>query len=226
MDIDNFVAELLETGKISFYIHPQHEHAFTGPEEVDHFFAILQPEGQDKARLLEVGRKKVPEVMAVSKASTAKHLWALVQRVSNFKEVWVYLNDLRGRVSQVAAGIYQILNHNDHIDLIFSANFIEPQTAAHLGLRERNGFIIGILNPEQQAPKGFPQRQSQPQYAQEIKNLFAEERFLTAGFSASLLDIEQTLFVLVAPQRRLVKAELGLLINEEDEQAQLNRLAA
>jgi len=218
------VDRLLETGNISFYVHPAHEHAFSLSEEVDHFYSIWQPKNQDKARLVEIGLKKIPEVMR-GKSSTSAHWWGLIKKVANFKEVWVYLNDMHGVVNEIAAGEYQILTHQQHVDLIFTAKFSEPKETAHFSLQEKNSFILAVLNPNQQAPAGFPQRERLPAYLDSVKQLFNCKRFLTSNFAGDIFQ-EQTVFVLVKPQRRLVKAELGLLINEADEQAQQAKLAA
>lgn len=217
-------SNLLEKGKIIFYVQPKHEHAVTGPEEVDHFFCIWLPKNQEKARLIELGQKKVPEVMR-GKSSTSAHWWGLIKKVAYYKDVWVYLNDLHGAVAEVAAGNYQILTHQQHIDFIFTTKSSQPEATTHFGLQEKNSFVLGILNPNQQPPAGFPQREGLPTYADSLNQLFYGKRFLTSNFTTNVFQ-EQTVFVLVRPEKRLVKAELGLLINEADEQAQQTKLAA
>lgn len=218
------VDRLLEKGDISFYVHPKHEHAVTGPEEIDHFYCIWQPENQDKVRLVEISQKKISEVMK-GKSSTSDHWWGLIKKTANFKDVWVYLNDLHGAVTEIAVGSYQILTHQQHVDFIFTAKFSKPEATSHFSLQPKNSFILAILNPDQQAPSGFVQREGLPTYADSLKSLFNGKRFLTSNFTTDIFQ-EQTVFVLVKPKKRLVKAELRLLINEADEQAQQAKLAA
>jgi hypothetical protein len=76
------MAEVLERGNIYFVFRPKVEHTSAeGLEDIQRFFLILSPYGEQRYRLIVIGRKKLPTI-----AGDQERIWAFVQKVARKPE--------------------------------------------------------------------------------------------------------------------------------------------
>jgi hypothetical protein len=152
------MAEVLERGNIYFVFRPKVEHTSAeGLEDIQRFFVILSPYGQQRYRLIVIGRKKLPAI-----AGDQERNWAFVQKVSRKAEEieddldrLTYATATRGERHLAPArpageGVYAIARHDDHTHLAFALELPEKPGEVQEALRipAEASYIITVKNPE------------------------------------------------------------------------------
>jgi len=187
---------------------------------------ILHPRGQDKYRMLVIGRKKLPDA---SEAGKQKY-WGFVDRVvSNPKELEQqtlkeqhYGTATRGERTQPAArpaveGVYAIVDHDEHAHLAYVLEL--PQRLGPVqeatNIEEEASYIMAIKNPEASSPPGAGLDASQEgHYPKSLQETFGGKRFIPPN--PQLLDYEGTELLLISAAED-IQAELGVELDVEHE---------
>ena len=218
---------VLEQGHIYFFYRPRVEtHEPESVEEIQRLYMILHPRGQDKYRMLVIGRKKLPDA---SEAGKQKY-WGFVDRVvsdpkqleqQTLKEQH-YDTATRGERTQPAArpageGVYAIVEHDEHAHLAYVLEL--PQRLGPVqeatNIEEEASYIMAIKNPEASSPPGVGLDASQEShYPKSLQEKFDGKRFIPPN--PQLLDYEGTELLLISAAED-IQAELGVELDVEHE---------
>lgn len=215
-------ARILERGDVFFAYRPRVEQEH--PRSIDdlqRFFLILRPDGEERWRRIVVGRKRMPD--------PARHerLWAYVDRVErcatgverDFRGE-DYETKTRGARHLPAArpageGRYAIAHHGRHAHLAYALELPEelgaPQRALHI--ERQASIIVAVANPERRAPVGLLEERT-PELPEEWRRHFRGRRF--APLVPEMLDAEGCELVLIGAAED-AEAELGIHLDAERE---------
>jgi hypothetical protein len=211
---------MVEQGDIQFFTEPARGHRETPWEETDRFFMVLSPR-QGKHRLIELGRKRTPEIEG-ARASTAHHVWGTVRLLADdLPTVSNALKQAKNGVRVIGTGKYLLKGHEDHGDLAYALEIPESsqEDARHMAIKEDDLLVWLVQGPDSAVPDGFPARQDRPDYPDELASRFDGQRFANSG-DLRFLDYQDTSVVFMDPNPRLVHAELKILIDEDAEAAE------
>jgi hypothetical protein len=212
---------MVEQGDIQFLTQPSRAHRESPGEEIDRFFMVLSP-GGGRHRLIELGRKRTPE-MEQLRASSAHHTWGTVELLADDLSVIreALLRRPQDGARVIGTGKYLIKNHGNHGDLAYALDIPESgrEDARHMAVKEDDLLVWSVQNPDSPVPDGFAPRQNRPDYPDELAGRFDGQRFLDSG-DPRFLDYQDTAVVFMDPNPRLVHAELKVLIDEEAEAAE------
>jgi hypothetical protein len=217
--------QLLERGDVVFAYRPRIDRGTaTGPEDVQRFYAILQPDGVTRVRRLILGRKRLP------RPERRERVWGFVDEVADRPDVvtqeldqQTYVTRTRGERVLPAArpageGVYGIVRHDDHTHLAYQLELpAEPgEVQQQLGIERQASYILSVRNPDAPAPPGagLPPRE-RARLPEELRRLFGGRRFIDADPPA-LLDHPGVEFVLIGASAD-VRRELGLDLHPEHE---------
>jgi hypothetical protein len=219
------MTEVLERGDVYFFYRPRVDvEVVRGPEDVARLFFVLDPDGRHPARLVVVGRKRLPDPARHERA------WALVaavaERPDQLREELLqraYETRTRGvRVRPAArpAGEarYVLATHTDHAHLAYGLELPpEPGEAQRLlGLRREASLIVAVRNPDAPAPPGTGvPRSRRAQLPAQLLERFGGRRWHAVDDPA-LLDHPGVELLLIAAHDD-VESELGIALDLEAE---------
>jgi hypothetical protein len=199
----------LERGRIRFYARPRvgMSRALSFAD-VQSFFFILSPRGGGDARLVRVGRKRMPDLRV------RERCWAPVVRVGPTSELVArltkeesYETKTRGLrhqagAAEVARGDYRIVTHRDHAHLLYDLDDEEEPSPlrAPLRLAREGGCIAAVFNPEAKWRVRDPEQPETPFsepsiFEEELQDRFGTKRF--APLEPAFLDYEGAELVLI-----------------------------
>lgn len=156
--------EILERGNIYFCYTPKVERDDVDKlDDVQQFYFVLAPHEKQSYRLIVIGKKRFPEI------DSDNNNWCFVESVSdNAREIEqglrreTYSTKTLGERLQPAArpvgeGIYEIIKHRGHTNLIYALELPEELGKAQkdLGIKTEASYIITIKNPEAASPNGM-----------------------------------------------------------------------
>jgi hypothetical protein len=218
--------ETVEQGNIYFIYRPRVEE--TDPEGIDdiqQLHVVLAPEGQKLFRLINVGRKRLPDV-----EEHERH-WGYVEAITKSGEELeeglrreTYGTKTRGERVQPAArpageGVYALVRRDEALHLAYDLELPEeggPVQEA-LNIAPKASFVLSVRNPEKGAPRTAGRsREDQPDYPKELQEDFGNRRF--ASGDLRLLDYEGAEILLVGARsdpEQAYKVDLGA--EDEDE---------
>lgn len=222
---DEHKSEVIERGNIYFFYRPkvQHETA-EGLEDVQRFYMMLSPMGKKVYRLMDVGRKQLPD------PEQHERNWGFVTKVGHKPEEVEdaldpekYQTKTRGERILPAArpageGVYAIVLHDNHTHLAYALELPKhPSEAQHdLRIEEEGSYIMTIKNPEKPSPPGAGLRRNQKvDLPKRLQEKFEGRRFINVD-PAELLDYEGTEFILVGASEK-PSEELNIELNPENE---------
>ncbi|KAI9016943.1 hypothetical protein BC832DRAFT_617602 [Gaertneriomyces semiglobifer] len=236
----------LEQGRIYFFYRPKVERTQAESlDDVQRLYIILQPDAAPgggsasygpKARLMTIGKKKLPEIR-----SRARY-WGFVAAVAdNAKELSSGLEEekystaTRGERTVEAArpcgeGVYAIVEHHGHSHLAYMLALPEEPGAVQeaFNIQKQGSFVLSVKNPATSQPANVGLGSSKKaQLPAEIEKFFDGRRFISANPTALLnyKDLE-LLFIGAADD---VVSELGsagqdLEVKEEEEHKDIVKL--
>jgi hypothetical protein len=219
------MTEVLERGDVFFFYRPRvGVEEVRGAADVARLLFVLDPDGRSPARLVVVGRKRLPDPARHERA------WAFVDAVAERPDALrdallprTYETRTRGvRVRPAARpageGRYALATHERHSHLAYGLELPpEPGEAQRLlNIRREASFIAAVRNPDAPAPAGtgLPRR-SRPQLPPELRERFGDRRGHAIDDPA-LLDHPGVELVLIGA-REDVESELGIALDLEAE---------
>jgi hypothetical protein len=213
---------ILERGDVFFFYRPRVEReAAEDAGDVQRLLLVLEPDGEQRYRVIVVGRKRLPDPERHERA------WALVaevgRRSSELAEELgpkTYHTKTRGRRFQPGArpageGRYALVEHGGHTHLVYRLDQADApgRIERELDVRRQASFVVAVRNPEAPAPPGTgldPERRARlPQHLQER---FAGRRFAPVD-PPEFLDHEGVELVLIGAAED-VSRELGIDLGE------------
>lgn len=191
---------ILERGALSVLYTPRVEHPqVLGLGDVQRFFLVLHPDRARDARLILVGRKRLPD-------GERARFWTAVDRIAPPD---LLLGELAGAEYETktlgtryqpparlaAAGRYALAGHGAHTHLRYALALPEALGPVHqaLQIRRRGSYIAAVMNPER---KRLGSRQRRAYYRPEIQARFRDRRFAPAD--PELLDVRDAELVLIS----------------------------
>lgn len=216
--------EVLEEGDIFFLYRPivdkDDPH---GLGDVQRFHIVLRPHGGGKARLLTVGRKRMPDV------ERHERNWGFVDAVTDsVRELEdglreeTYETKTRGEQRRPAArqageGVYAISLEDGQMHLSYALELPARPDEVQKTLRiaPEASYALSVKNPEKGQPKGAGLKPDQKvDYPKTLQEEFRDRRF--AGEDVHLLDYEGAEFIMVGA-RTDPEAEYGVELDTENE---------
>jgi hypothetical protein len=215
------MTDVLERGDVFFFYRPRvGVEAVRGPGDIARMMFVLDPDGRGPARLVVVGRKRLPEPARHERA------WALVAGVAEDREALrdellprAYETQTRGvRVRPAARpageGRYALATHERHSHLAYGLELPpEPGEAQRaLDIRRQASFVVAVRNPDAPAPPGtgLPRRR-RPQLPAELRERFGRRRWHAVDDPA-LLDQPGVELLLIGANED-VESELGIALD-------------
>ena len=174
-------------------------------DDIQHLHMILVPDGAREARLLVVGRKRLPEIPEEGSRPGSRG-WLMVLATGTPVELASRLGPLEyetatrgarreGEAIPAAAGRYAIRLLDE--DSFLHYRIHEPRRlgpAQHaLGLHPQATYVVAVRNPEVHV-EGFPEES--PDYPKDLEERFADLRWIEVS-TAELLDHENVQLVLL-----------------------------
>ena len=218
--------EILEKGNIYFGYTPKVERdEVEGMSDVRQFFFVLAPHGKQSYRLIVIGKKRFPEV-----EGSNNNNWCFVNSVSqDAKKIeqelraQTYSTKTLGERLQPAArpvgeGIYEIVKHRNHTNLIYALELPEDLGEAQkaLGIKTEASYIITIKNPQNSSPKGMGlSKEEKADLPEHLQNRFEQRRFVPAE-PPEFLDYPGVELILIGASSDIA-AELGIELDPATE---------
>lgn len=206
--------KVLERGDIYFLYRPHLEgFAPEGLLDIRRFYMVLHPEGQERFRLIAIGKKKLPD-----SDSVAERHWGFIDGV------FPGADDLRRAAAGIAStmggaenilpageGSYVLILHGNHTHLVYvlelPAHLGEVQAAFNIKAEGR--FVIAVKNPEAVAPPGVGLEAGfQARFPEDLKARFGDRRWQPVE-PPQFLDYEGAELVLIGGRDDLGE-DLGL----------------
>jgi hypothetical protein len=219
------MTEVLERGDIFFlYRRRVEEEQAEGLEEVQRFFLVLRPDGQERYRRIVVGRKRLPE------PEEHERFWAFVDEVARDArdvreelERTEYETRTRGKRVQpesrpAGEGRYALVDHDGHTHLAYALELPrrpgEPQE--DLRIEEEASYVVAVKNPDAATPPGIGLRPSQrASLPPHLAERFRGRRFIPVD-PPDFLDHEGVELVLIGAAED-ASDELGIQLDPERE---------
>ena len=201
----------LERGRVRFYVRPRvGMTSVLGFADVQSFSFTLQPRGGAPARVVRVGKKRMPD------DRRRERCWAHVARVGTMSELLegfgerTYETKTRGIRHQAAAievarGDYIVAGHDDHAHFLYVLDPDDEPSPLSSALKlappdTTGGCIAAVFNPE---AKWRIRDHEQPEtpfrepsiFEDEVQERFGDRRF--APLEPMFLDHEGTELVLI-----------------------------
>jgi hypothetical protein len=211
----------LERGAITILFRPRiHRDPIESIDDVQRLMMLLQPDGSRDARLIAVGRKRLP------RASRRERFWGFVDLVRDRRDIELalgpqtYVTKTRGRrvlppAEAAASGTYAIATHDGHTHLAFE---VTPRAGWDI---ERSGnYIVTVANPDPaawgltEAPRLqeelFPEYEVHVElpaiFPEAIQSRFEGKRYLDA--TPELLAFEGAELVFIAASKDAAMKDL------------------
>lgn len=200
------MANDVEQGDIYFFYRPRIDvDRVQGLDDVQRLYLILAPDNADSARLLVVGKKRMPEILDGTQASTARE-WAMVDMTGPPEAVGEALAPVeyetrtrgereQGEAIPVAEGRYAIVASEGDSRLAYRLDSPKApgRAQAELGILAEASYVISVRNPALDVP-GFPE--ARPDYPETLREKFADERWIAID-EARLLDYANAQLLLI-----------------------------
>jgi hypothetical protein len=227
--VDNKSKLIIEQGDIFFFYRPKvGTEEVEGIKDVQRFYMVTYPEGNNKYRLFIVGQKQLPEIVEGKSTSEEKN-WAVnILTTSNPEDIQKellpaeYTTETRGRRRLAAAapageGKYSIVKHDNHTELAYILELpeIPGPTQREFEIKKEASYIISVKNPDVKVP-GFAASEKNPEYPKNLKEKFGDRRWINVE-DPNLLNYENTQLLLIGARKKDVEEELGIDIDEEKE---------
>lgn len=202
-------------------------------DDVARLFLVLDPDGPRAARLIVVGRKRLPD------PSRHERHWAVVAEVAKPPEELgeelaprIYETKTRGlrrrpEARPAGEGRYLLADHDGHSHLAYALERPrEPGEAQRMfNIRRQASLIVAIRNPDAPAPPrtGLP-RSRRAELPPDVLERFRGRRWISVD-DPRLLDHEGVELVLIGASED-VEGELGVAFDADAENRAAEKLLA
>jgi len=213
------MAELIEKGDIYFFYRPKvNKEKIASIDDMQRFYLVLVPDGEEIGRLFIVGKKRLPEIVKGESRSKTRQ-WMMNELTDKpekigeeFKPVR-YKTKTRGRQVQgesipIGEGRYALFEREGSTRLGYRLNRpSKPGKAQNeLGILQEASFVISVRNPEVKV-RGFPE--SEPRYPKKLQKKFTDKRWIDVD-DPKLLNYESAQMVLIGAHDSLEKADVKI----------------
>ena len=197
---------ILQNGSVYFFYRPKVENS---PKEVQRFFLVLQPQNQNKYKLLIVGKKQLP-------ASEKDNYFLFLEAIKDNREKLLsslnerhYSTKTRGeRILPVShclgIGKYLLVNHNNHTHFIYRLTTPSQikEIQKEFNLQKEDDYLISIKNPQAAAPAGVGLAEKQKvKFPPSLQTTFANYSFIPLTTN-EFLDYEGAELLLIAKRKQ------------------------
>ena len=202
----------------------------TGPEKSE-----KESDKSQFYRLFVIGKKSLPEIRK-TEARASERYWARVGGIfQNPDELTKELLSDEFRKGDAARpvgeGKYGIVKHHNHAELAYILEMPkEPGEAQNeLSIQKEASYVISVINPKKPAASavadggGYPSTEELPMYPEEVLSEFNNsEIFVSLSGDTRLIDYQNAQIILIGARegRDVIKNEIGIEINDEDENQQ------
>jgi len=220
--------KVLEKGDIFFLFRPNiDEFAPGGLIDIRRFYLVLHPEGNERFRLIAIGKKRLPaDVDGVERHwgfvdgvfSTPEQLRDAAAGLAGMTEV--FDENLR----PAGEGVYALVLHGNHTHLAYVLELpsIPGEVQKAFNIQPEDRFVVAVKNPAAASPPGVGlELDRQPNFPEELLSRFKDRRWLPVN-PPEFLDHEGAELVLIGGRDDLGE-DLGieLIAQPEDEETAL-----
>jgi hypothetical protein len=207
--------KVLERGDFFFLYRPIRERYEPGGLlDIRRFYLVLHPQGQERFRLIAIGKKKLPGF-----DDGAQRHWGFLDGVFRTPEELRQaaagippLIESRGENLRPAGeGVYALVLHGDHTHLAYVLELpaIPGEVQEAFNIKPEGRFVIAVKNPEATSPPGVGlEAERQPVFARELAARFGDRRWLPVD-PPDFVDYEGAELVLIGGRDDLGK-DLGI----------------
>ncbi len=200
------MSDYVEQGDVYFFYRPAIDaDEVNSIDEIQRLFLVLAPDNEDRARLLVIGQKRLPEIIE-GESKSSERGWMMNLMIAEPRRIGerlgpdTYETKTEGKRELSAAvpvgeGRYEIFDAGD--SSFFAYRLTQPEdigeAQSELGISHEASYVISVRNPSLDV-SGFPD--ASPDYPAHLKNKFGDKRWIRIDDS-ELLDYEDAQLVLV-----------------------------
>ncbi|MGC8640005.1 MAG: hypothetical protein ACP5XB_09040 [Isosphaeraceae bacterium] len=220
---------VLERGDLFFLYRPNEDRYEPGGLlDVRRFYMVLHPQGQERFRLIAIGKKKLPGA-----GDGPRRHWGFVdgvfQTALELRQAAAglpALGDAGGENLRPAGeGVYALALHGNHTHLAYVLELPpspgEVQEA--FNIKPEGRFVIAVKNPQASSPPGVGlELDRQPDFPRELHARFGDRRWVSVD-PPEFLDYEGCEIVLIGGKDDLGE-DLGINLKahpEDEETAEI-----
>lgn len=214
--------DVLERGDVFFLYRPEEDRREPGSLlEVRRFYMVLHPAGEEKYRLIAIGRKKLPDG-----AEGPERHWGFVDGVfrqpDDLRRAAAGIPPLLGgggeNLRPAGEGVYALVLHGNHTHLAYVLELPElpGEVQEAFRIRPEGRFVIAVKNPEASAPPGVGlEAGRQPEFPEALWSRFGDRRWAPVD-PPEFLDHEGAELVLIGGRDDLGE-DLGIELQAQPE---------
>ncbi|MFG6160260.1 DUF2795 domain-containing protein [Halomonas sp. 1390] len=209
----------VESGEIYFFYRPRVDvDHVRNLDDVQRLYLVLVPDDAEIARLLLVGKKRMPEILEGEPASTARE-WMMIDMTGKPNAIGEALAPLeyetktrgeqeQGEAIPVGEGRYAIVTGDGDSRLAYRLTRPQQpgQAQQELGILAEASYVISVRNPALDVP-GFPD--ARPDYPETLREKFADKRWIDIDDSR-LLDHANAQLLLIGAHDDLSEEDVSL----------------
>lgn len=213
---------VLERGNIYFFYRPAlGETVPQGLADVQRFHLVLSPEGDERLRLLTVGKKRLPEV------EREQRFWGFVERTAEGPETIAEALETgtedtpgnRPRPARPAGeGVYALARHGNHTHLLYALELpAEPdEVQRELNIHKEGSYLLSVKNPQASSPPSVGlDDERKAEFPADLQERFEGRRFIAADPPEFLDHAGAEILLMSAPDDP--GEELGIELDPERE---------
>jgi hypothetical protein len=204
-----------ERGELFFVYRPTDDRYEPGGLlEVRRFYMVLRPQGEEKFRLIAVGKKRLP-----ASDDVAERHWGFVdgvfQTADALRQAAAGVPSLFGprgeNLRPAGEGAYALVLHGNHTHLTYVLDLpaIQGEVQEAFNIHPEGRFVVAVKNPEAISPPGAGlEMDRRPNFPSDLLATFADRRWVPIDPPA-FLDYEGAELVLIGGRDDLGE-DLGL----------------
>lgn len=212
-------AKSIEKGDIYlFYRNKVDINRAKSRDDIQRLYLILAPDEIEKARLFVVGKKRLPEIIKGESKSTERewmmnYMTAKPEKLAKELGPIAYETSTKGKREQgeaipCAEGRYTIFERDGNTQIAYKLEKPEKPGKAQkeMGILPEASYVISVKNPDIEM-KGFPEEK--PDFPKNLKNKFADERWLSVD-ETKFLNYPKAQLLLVGAHKDLSKLDVKI----------------
>jgi hypothetical protein len=194
---------VLERGDLVFLSRPNEDrHEPGGLLDIRRFYTVLRPQGQERFRLIAIGKKKLP----VFDDDAQRH-WGFVDGVFRTPEelrqaaagIPLLIGSKGESLRPAGEGVYALVLHGNHTHLVYVLELpaIPGEVQAAFNIKPEGRFVLAVKNPEATSPPGVGlEVERQPEFPEALRARFGDHRWVSVD-PPEFLDYEGAEVVLI-----------------------------
>jgi len=194
---------VLERGDVFFLYRPNEDRYEPGGLlDIRRFYMVLHPQGQERFRLIAVGKKKLPGI-----DESAQRHWGFVDGVFRTPEelrkvaagIPLLIGSRGENLRPAGEGVYALVLHGNHTHLayVLELPLLPGEVQAAFNIKSEGRFVIAVKNPEATSPPGVGLEVGfQAEFPEELKARFGDRRWVSVD-PPDFLNYEGTELVLI-----------------------------